>query len=704
MQQQSSQPGRLPRRLSRPAFLARYVPKRGNKDFFVFDIETEGLGGDYIEGLVLWFDDDGVMQTRYCDTEEKLWNVIVSKQLRGKIGYAHNGAGYDFKYLLNLEDIVLPMGWEYHPVASAMQDIGMKLINQGKKRIVELHDFLKIAPAKLEVLTEKFDVAHKKLSDAINFDKENYDPKNPTHRQYLLHDCLGYYEVIQAFTAIWTEYYNTPLGWTTPASAMKAWKAKIPEGHVYFRMHSELRDYFRLAYYGGYNFPGFNRWKATPGTDEKIVGWDVNSMYPAMMLKGVPTGQPTFTRDYDPAKPGFYHVRAKVPDDTVMPILPYTDLKGRKYYPTGTFETYCASVEINRACELGYDIEVIDGYYFKKIEYVFDELINICMSIRQNPTYKGTVVEYIAKLVQNALYGKFGSNEEGIKYVVSLEQPKGDGWIHSVDIHTGEILENVWQRVEELDVPYLHPEWAAWITAMARIHLSYLAQQFAARDKLVYVDTDSVKGLVSTNDQIDVDEDPSIYGAWKREMESDEWYCAGPKTYTYHDIITDEWVVHSKGVPQKLVTHEMIKEASEGKTVTVKMNTMPSMSFLIKHDDRIQPIKQELRTLTIPQNVQSWKLIDGKFRPVKVDYEAENQQASDEYYQGQIDLYKKEEKETQQALYREIRKMGGIRPSSEWPDVPVTLRRKAGYGLDEIAQELGYEESEIFYEEIRKKY
>jgi hypothetical protein len=666
----------------------------------VFDIETKGLGGEFIQALVMWYAKDGTQELRWCNSAENLILTLTSRQLRGMIGYAHNGAGYDFKYLLDAESLILPQGWQYHPISTAMTDIGMKLVRN--KEVVELHDFYKIAPAKLEKLTEMFDVRHKKLIGAIDFETEQYNPKNPKHREYLLHDCLGYYEVIEAFTKIWTEHFGTPLGWTTPASAMKAWKAKIPEGHVYFRMHSEYRDYFRECYYGGYNYPGYNSWKQTG--DETLIGWDVNSMYPAMMLQGVPVGQPTHTTKYISGLPGFYSIHAIVPDDTPMPILPYTNVKAQRFFPTGEFDTKCTSVEIDRARELGYTITVKEGYFFQKTEKIFDEIIKICMEIRLNPKYQGTVIEYIAKLVQNALYGKFGSSEWNTKYIVSEAMPDGDDWMNAVDIFTGEILEKVWQRFEEVDVPYLHPEWAAWITALARVTLSQLAEQFAQRGKLVYIDTDSVKALVKPSDNIAVDEDPHRYGAWKRELEADEWYCAGPKTYTYHDIHTDEWVVHSKGVPQKLVTSDMIRRASQGEKVEIEFTTMPSLSFLIKHDERIQPARKEKRALTTPSNVMNWRLEAGIFRPIKIDEVEELRQLEMLYMEAEQKRYQTEERTVQKKLWMEIRKMGGIRPSADWPDVPRHLRRKTGFGLDIIAEDLGYESTNDLYEILRKKF
>ena len=604
--------------------LYRTIPKRQPKSYVVLDIETDGLGGDFICAAIAYKDEAGQLQWELFERMEDVFDKMTSHWGRRYDWYAHNGMGYDYKYFLSIKEHVFRKNWNLDVLSSGSQDIGLK-ITQGHKTI-NLKDFYRIAPAKLETLTQKLDVRHKKLSGSINWATTRFNPENSKHLRYLQHDVFGLYEVIEKFTAIWDSYFGTPLGWTTPSSAMKAWKATIPEGHVYFRHRPEVRDFIREGYYGGMVRVHINRatkrWLKRQGA--KILGWDVNSMYPAMMKEGVPVGTPIYTTQYLPEKPGFYRIKATVPQNTHYTILPLRDKEGTKF-PTGEFETTATNLEINFARQLGHTVEVIEGYYFEKTEQIFNEFIGICESIRHNPDYKGTAIEYIAKLAQNSLYGKFGAKESGIHLRIQDSDwadvhEDSAMWTPYTDPQTGLPVEDVYEQDVEIDEPYLHPEWAAWITAKARIHLSQVAEPAARMGNLVYTDTDSVKIIIKPGDaDVYVDEDPLRYGAWKREVEADEWQCAGPKTYMFHEPKKKHpYTIHAKGIPTKLVHVDDIRQAAMGRTMSVKYTQLSSFSALTKKGRMIAPI-ETTRTITTPGRVLGWRLEGNCFKPVHVD-------------------------------------------------------------------------------------
>lgn len=695
-------------------FLYREVPKRANKPYVVVDMETDGLGGPFALGAIAWRDDDGRLRYQFFESIESLIRLMISRWGRAHDWYAHNGAGYDYKYLLNEKTFIRTRGWSLHVLSSGTVNIGAKL-TQGHKT-VNLKDFYRIAPAALKELAAKFHVPHQKLD--MDWENERFNPHNDVHRRYLIHDVLGFYEVIEAFMAAWQRYFHTPLGWTTPASAMKAWKATIPEGHVYYRLKKEIRDWIRLGYYGGMVRVRHNEWSPASAGD-KIVGWDVNSMYPAMMKKGVPVGTPihAYGCDYEPDMPGFWRVVADVPEDTHYTILPLRDNAGTKF-PTGHFETVCTNLEIEFARSLGHTVTVLDGYYWEKTEYIFTEFIQVCETIRRE--HKGSPFEFIAKLAQNSLYGKFGAKEDG-EHIQITNAPEEDGWEPFIDEH-GFPIDGVWKETVEIDESYLHPEWAAWITAQARVHLSRVAEPLARTDRLVYTDTDSVKAIVRPTDPVVlIDEDALRYGAWKREVEADYWAAGGPKTYTFHQMHyqwtcptcrakvdatvavcgcgyraqteaeryrQQGWVWRAKGIPTKRVLPPDIVHAAHGERVGIRFDMLRGMSYLVKHGLTIQ-LEQNERTLTTPDHVLNWQFNGQTWRPVYVN------QTQDER-----DILQREW-EAEQAAARKARRrtiLQTVLPRGIWdPDynetLPRALKRKTGRGLDtwvsEVADALG---------------
>lgn len=685
--------------------LHRYVPKHGNRPFGVLDLETEGLGGNLIYGAAAYQTKSGRMKVIFFDDIEELLTLLTSHAGRERDWYAHNALGYDYKYFLPHKEFVWSRGYDIHIIRSGSQDIGLKFVHREQHRTIQLKDFFRLVPTKLGKLTKLFKVVHQKLDDAIDFEKERFNPNNPQHLEYLRHDVLGLYEVIDSFQQLWYSKFGTPLGWTTPASAFKAWRATIPEGHVYWRLNDQTRQFIRRAYYGGMPRVRHLQWES----DGKAIikGWDVNSMYPAMMKRGVPTGKPVYSREYVPNLPGFWRIRADVPEDTHYTILPFRDKEGTKF-PRGRFETTCTNLEIEFAKKLGHKVEVLEGWYFRRIEPIFNDFVRVCEEIRQNDVYHKTPVEMVAKLAQNSLYGKFGSREEGTRLAVAPDNPARDpeteSWRPYQDPVTGNLVEGVWEEDVRVDEPYLHPEWAAWITAQARIHLSEVAEPAARADRLVYTDTDSVKIICDEIYHPTIDEDEKRYGAWKFEIDADWWRCAGPKTYALHRIHhkPDEspFLVHTKGVPIDLVTPDMVDRASRGESVSVVFGSLDSFSRLVKTGQSIH-LRSVSRTLTVPTKVLGWVVEEGKFRPVLIDEDALRAAKVQAEEEATRHIWERQIREERRAFFRLIlRDHGGIKPSRDYPDVPVVLRRKNGLALDVMAQVLGYSDADELYQLI----
>lgn len=603
--------------------------KRPRQDFGVLDIETDGLGGQFIYGAT-YYPEDGI---RFHDTMLDLVKYV--SQHLGTEWYAHNGAKYDYLYMLeNGSDskAYLLENFNVSILSTKASTIGLVLhpseFDTATKRVrkydIKLKDFYRIVPFSLQKVTDKFCTQYKKLGGTIDWNKEKFDKTNETHIQYLINDILSLYEAITVFSGIVFDIFGIKLGWTTPGMAMDAWQRSMTS--TFKRLPEDLRKFIRNTYHGGmvqvrhtHKPDIFHGIKAN---DLTIKAYDVNSMYPAQMLKGVPTGTPIEIFEYV-EKPAFYHANITIPD-TIFPFIAVQEKWGT-LYPTGTFDAYLTSVELELLLEHGGTLnQIYKGYAFDKTEPIFDAFINKCMTVRIKN--KDTILEIVAKLFQNALYGKFGSREE----IQSLELaifPSSEDALAYIDEKTGEPIAGLWLTEKKLDVPYLHPEWASWITASARVTLAKAI--IALDDTFIYCDTDSIK-FFDIGQTIDIEISDTKYGAWKSEGEFDDVVVVAPKTYGLHMGIDErtriaikegkttdeipEWIIHTKGVPNKRVTPDNLVQALQGNETPIPMGVMKGMAPMLKQGSNIS-YREITRNITKPTNVKGFQFIDGQFLP-----------------------------------------------------------------------------------------
>lgn len=598
--------------------------KRPPKRFATFDIETglpgeEKLGGSYVYGATY----SPELGVKYFDTLEKLMRYILDHPQYE--WFAHNAARYDYLYFVTQgKEVFMNDFWNVSILSSKLQTVGLapsktvKTSDGKTKHIrIQLKDFYRIMPQKLDDLTVLFDVEHKKKSGTIDWDKEYFDPKKIEHIVYLTHDVMGLYEVIDKFSDIIWEYFRTPIKWSAASIALEAWQRSLPKGHVYFRLSKRIRDFIHAAYVGGMvpirysKKPSYLKLGNVIYQEKELiaVSYDVNSMYPAQMRKGVPIGAPRHVFEYIAGKPGYYDVEIEV-SPSQFPMVPSRNHLDGVMYATGVFRTKITSMELEYALNHGAKlIRVYEGYIFPKTEKIFDDFINRCERIRRE--YKGTALELVAKLMQNSLYGKFGSKEITTSLKLLSRPPSKGRWL-PFHLPDGDIVPDLYTMQETIDTNYLHPEWAAWITASARLVLSEAAEKLGNR--LIYGDTDSLTFFSNGLKEMPFEVDDLRYGAFKFEGEFDDFVVAAPKTYAKHfkepqkdkkGRVYQE-IIRAKGVPISDLTFDDIKQAASGETVSVHMQTLSSLSVLLKHDSKDPELKNIERTVTKPENVESF--------------------------------------------------------------------------------------------------
>jgi hypothetical protein len=151
--------------------------------------------------------------------------------------------------------------------------------------------------------------------------------------------------------------------------------------------------------------------------DDYLIDADVNSLYPAAMMNQYPMGVPiklksktlgyfnNFVKKENKCpKFGIYRVQYIANKHLLDGILPRRE-EGRLKWDLKDSEGVYNSVDIDNALLQGYQIKLLEGYYWNKTEMVFDDYIQFLYDFKKHAT-KGSARYTLAKLMMNGLYGK----------------------------------------------------------------------------------------------------------------------------------------------------------------------------------------------------------------------------------------------------------------------------------------------------------
>lgn len=443
-------------------------PDEKEKRYAVFDIETQGLGGAFIAGAWQIEGEEVVFFTDFAD----LFAAMLRKSARGVVWYMHNGYEYDFKYLLKwLEG--KEKGIRVECASRGTRIVRVKLKKQ--KQTIELRDSFHIFQKSLKEVSKLFSEEEKGYLD---FSKIFYNHADNQHRDYLRRDVTSLLEAVRRIDTIIFTTFGQHLRATLPSTSLSCFRTTLDESRIIWRQRGPVEEFCRLAYFGGMVF------LRDTLDHENMRHIDFNAMYAAAMRAyGAPVGCATFTYYFNPDKPGFYHVKIKG-ENVKFPFIPVR-LKNGVYYPTEEAETYIDSDTYRFAISVGYEIEIMEGYFFDIDVDMFTSFVDKCESIEL--AHKQDAIGATMKLLRNSCYGIFGLRPEATTLTYT-DEPSD---IPAIDETTGEMLFHYTETQEIIQAGYMQPAWAAWITAHARLMLAQ-AVYAAGVEHVVYGDTDSI--------------------------------------------------------------------------------------------------------------------------------------------------------------------------------------------------------------------
>lgn len=462
-------------------------------------------GGEYLNGL---------------DIDSFLENVL------GRVNslfYFHN-LKFDGKFIISYleskmgyrsykpSDNIKGLEKAYQPLINVQGEWYSIKVSDGIK-VAEIRDSLKKIPGSVRSIAKSFGLDV--IKGEIDYHKRRDIGYEPTEEEY---------EYIKNDVTIIGKVLNRMYGdgrkkMTAGSDALYEYRKSNKQFDSDFpRLALSEDEFMREGYNGGYVYL---KKEYVNKVVEGGVVYDVNSMYPwAMRYNVMPYGSPVYFEG-EPDRSLLFIVRMRLEfyiKDGYPPIIALSNFFRSKDY----LEECCEHAEITvtsidlELIEKHYNVfnvEYIDGYYFKSSMGLFDDYIDKWNSEKGRGKEIGDMyLSTTAKLNMNSLYGKFGK-----KLIIGnkLTYVK-DGVVKYSEVYP--------EETEGLYLPV-----AAFTTAYAR---KKLLQAFVDNyDRVIYCDTDSLhlKGLEPAN----LETDDKKLGYWKKEVEFTRAKYIQQKRYIY---------------------------------------------------------------------------------------------------------------------------------------------------------------------------
>lgn len=426
----------------------------------------------------------------------------------------------------------------------------------GKERYVTIYDSLKIIPFSVEQVADTFGLPISKLEIDYKEKREKGHRLTQIEKDYISNDV----EIMaRALKVLFNEGLNQI---TQGSNALHDYKKMTGAKRFKKLFPPPAYDYdVRQAYKGGFTY-------VNPTFQNKEVGkgivLDVNSLYPWVMHDcPLPYGEGIFFNGkYE--QDNLYNLYVQMftcefeLKDGYIPTLQIKN--SLAFVPTqylsssnGEEVTLClTSVDLKLFFEHYhvYNITYHSGWKFKSTVGLFTEYIDKWIKLKIESSLNGNKgMRQLAKLMLNALYGKFALNPNVQSKIPYLE----DG---IVKYRLGN---------KELRTPLYIPI-GVFVTAHARYKTISSAQKVFNR--FAYADTDSLH-LIGTEIPEGLEVDPVKLGAWKLESEFSRAKFIRQKTYI--EDINGELNITCAGMPKGCYAGVTWENFTAGSSFTGKL-------------------------------------------------------------------------------------------------------------------------------------
>jgi hypothetical protein len=617
------------------------------------DVETYKVGDKIKPYLIAWY--DGKIKKSYFINDYPSYDALVlqvmndlsKKKYRNHRIYLHNLSKFDSTFLLtplcNIENasvkpkenkgklisikfkykhVLLHLYDSYLLLPASLRKLGVSFNNNGRKDYFPILfndiNYSGVVPA----FTYFVDTSQDQYNSYCKrFNKKIWDFKTESIK-YCLMDCIALFNILNKFNdLIFNKFKLNMTDYPTlPSLTFANYRANYMPENTIAGLNGVIYEDIKQSYTGG----AVDMYKPSNNKDELIYAYDVNSLYPFVMKTfDMPVGIPTYfsgdislLKDENPF--GFFMCDVEAPMNIKQPII-QLHLKSKEgvstVSPVGNFEMILFSQEMLNAEKYGYKFKIKWGYLFDR-KNIFKEIINELYSIRINFP-KSDPMNYISKILMNALYGRWGmSNQFNNTNVISkkdypsYEDKHINNIVDVLDLDKNfmvtckQDMENILLDNGTIN-SNINIAIASAITAYARIHMS----QFKNNPEytLYYVDTDGIYINKPLSDHLVSDKE---LGLMKLEHVCDKAIFIAPKVYGLHTKDGDT-ILKVKGLKKESI--ESLKLA-DLESLLIKDNKLEVVNSKWYKDilNANITIKDQLYTIKATQNKRILVYADNK--------------------------------------------------------------------------------------------
>jgi hypothetical protein len=340
-------------------------------------------------------------------------NKICLNEGHKKITFmVHNLGKFDGSFLIkglmytvdyNLVETLIDNQHKFITISAPLKDV----------KIV-MRDSMRIFPVSLQELCEVFKVKGKFSKYNSEFNKLYIlKPGNPLHKQFLnyaIQDSIALLQAMSKAQKLYFEKHKVDICSivSTASLSLKIFRTKYLNLNIPV-LNNTLDNFIRFSYYGG-----ATDYYKKYGKD--LYYYDVNSLYPFVMLKDMPYKPLKWYEDMSEIKLedffGFALARIECGNNVKLPVIPFKSrsLDQRILYPRGLFTEVYFSEELKAAEKLGYKIKLLKGQSFSRAK-MFNDYIEDFYLIKKESEDESPE-RFIAKLHLNTLYGIFGKTRD----------------------------------------------------------------------------------------------------------------------------------------------------------------------------------------------------------------------------------------------------------------------------------------------------
>jgi len=473
-----------------------------------------------------------------------LVNHFLTPEFAGAKFVAWNGNNFDGYFiaaamLTDPEFIIRP----YLTRSNSLRGLRITYIHDDKLswEFVDGIAMLGLVQTPLSAFLDKFAPNYRKLKEAIDFEREEFDYRNVSHCEYAMRDSVGLYHGMVHAQQILMDRFNQPLAVTMGGACIRIFKANIPHfANSQLRLEPRFRE--QLVIYkpndaclaiirdyvmrGGFCF-------CVKRFHGKVWKYDINQAYAAAMREAnLPCGNAAHGsgRLHPFAEVFIARVTARNAANRV-PFYYRSESRGKMrslFAETEVHDTWITSIEYRQLEREGWEIKCHE-YYLWEDSFSMTDYVNSLEAGRMAADGgPNGPIGTMFKNVGNHSYGKTVEQLDPVEFVLAGQSP-GNDWAPYYGDNDSEPLRNVYYRfmTDMRNKDYHQPQIGAFITAHVRMVVRRAA--LLAPDAWLYADTDCVVFSRDVTSKLDID--TKRYGAWKVEESGAVYKIIAKKVY-----------------------------------------------------------------------------------------------------------------------------------------------------------------------------